>query len=86
VTNPREQIVKATLNLVESIRGVVMQAMLMAAKQKHVPLRVSDIIKLNALLNIAIEDGFRKGRGPFIKEIDKVLNAIEFPESDLQKK
>jgi hypothetical protein len=74
--NPRNQIDKASLSFLDSIKDTV-NANIMTASRSIVKLEPNDLAKLMTIINASVEEGFHRAARVFSKSVDVAIAAAE---------
>lgn len=77
--NPREQINKASWNLVEGIKDAVSANLAAASHQAKLDVKGDVLQRLLTLVNASIEEGFHRGNRVFTKAVDKAMADASMP-------
>ena len=78
MSNPRDQINKASWTLMEGIKDAVGQNVTMAAKDNKIgDIKTGDLGKLLMIINASIEEGYHRAARTFGKVVDNAVDAAE---------
>lgn len=83
---PRDQINKASWEIVESIKDTVLTNLVTGAKTGQLKIEASQIQSILAVLQASIEAGYQKVNRSFMAKVDEALANHAMPELSSKKK
>lgn len=78
-SSPREQIDKASFNLVEGIKDAVSANIANVSQQAKLDINKETLPRLLALINASIEEGYHRGNRIFLRTVDSALTDGAMP-------
>lgn len=80
--NPRDQIDKASAMLVEAIKDAVNANLAAASSRGQLDVKGDVLVRLLALTNASIEEGYHRANRSFGKSVELALVTATFPKLD----